>query len=134
MSKKRRTVSLDPAVDEHLSSEGVNASQLVNRLVKHHASSGGDEKAMLELRAEQLRSDINELQGRIESKQDELETVESRLEEYRTEREEVIEQAAEILTLSDVEKRNQKTEYWASEAEMPIEDFARAVKDSMGYT
>ena len=129
MTKTRRTVSLDDEIDEYLSSEGVNASQLVNRLVKNHASSGGDKKAMLELRAEQLRSDISELESRMENKQSELDRVEDKLEEYQSEREEALEKAAEILTPRDLKRRNQKVRFWADRAEMSVDDFLEAIRD-----
>lgn len=129
MSKERRTVSLEPEVNDFLQEEGVNASQLVNKLVKNHATSGGDTRSMLELRAEQLRSDINELHGRVESKEDELERVESRLDEFRTEREKVLDEAAEALHGTTLEEDNPAVQNWAEQADVPVDELISEVED-----
>jgi len=128
MSKERRTVSIESEVDEYLSSEGVNASQLINQLVKNHASSGGDERAMLELRAEQLRSDIEELTGRLETKENELERIEKQLEQFESEKEQLIESAADALSYSDIRNETKPAKYWADELDVTIEELGELVK------
>lgn len=123
MSKERRTVSLETEVDEYLGSEGVNASELVNSLVKNHVSSGGDKRGMLELRAEQLRSDIDELEGRLETKREELDRVETHLDEYRTERDEVLDEAVDTLQTVAWDADNPAIQNWAEKADMTPEEL-----------
>ncbi len=123
MTKERRTVSIEKEVDEYLASEGVNASELVNKLVKNHASAGGDKRAMLELREEQLLSDINSLEQRLGSKREELERVQTQLDKHQSERENIINQASEALGVDDLDQKNRKVEYWAGEVDLPVDEF-----------
>lgn len=97
MTKERRTMSLDREVDDYLASDGVNASQLVNRLVKNHVSSGGDERAMLELRREQLESEVADLTSRLETKQAELSRVNERLGNVQDDREDLLAEVRDTL-------------------------------------
>lgn len=78
MSKQRRTVSLEVEVDEYLGQDGVNASDLVNRLVRHHmeyGEGGGIRRLLLDdLRenAELLRTEYEMKQERIADLEDEI--------------------------------------------------------------
>lgn len=128
MTKERRTVSLDEEVEEYLASEGVNASELVNKLVKKHASAGGDERAMLELRKEQLQSDINSLGGRIESKEKELERIQARLDTHNSKEEQILTEAAEALTTTDLRKKNRKVEFWAEQMDLSVSEFVDRIE------
>lgn len=71
--KVRRSITVEKEVNEMLSQERVNASGLLNDLARQHFSSGGSRELMLDLRIEQVESDIGELESRIESKKEELE-------------------------------------------------------------
>jgi len=128
MSKERRTVSLDEEVEQYLSGEGVNASQLVNKLVKTHAKSGGNKRAMLELREDQLVSEIEELHGRIQSKEDELESVREQLAEFEDEKERKIAQAKDALTERDLVTESQAVRFWADELDMSVEELKQEVE------
>lgn len=77
MSKERRAVSLDPEVDAFLAREEVNASGLVNDLVKRHMNGTDGEDALRELRKKQIRSEIESLENRAENKREELETIDA---------------------------------------------------------
>lgn len=123
MSKERRTFSLDPEVDEYLDRDGVNASELANKVIKHHMSAGGDKKDMLELRKEQLKSDISELENSLETKKEELETVIERLDQIEDKKEDIYQEAGEVLTYTDLREKNQRVEYWANEVGVPVEEF-----------
>lgn len=129
MSKQRRTVTLDEDVDEYLGSEGVNASELVNRLVESHVTSGSGERAMLELRAEQLESDITELSSRLESKQSELAQVRDRLGDVQDKREDVVDEAREKLSNTPLKPDNPAVRRWAERAGMDVEAFIREISE-----
>lgn len=129
MSKERRTVSLDRDVDDYLDRDGVNASELVNKLVKSHMTAGGDQEAMLELRKQQLESDVQELQSREETKRQELQQVRDRLETIDEEQRARIETAAERLDAQDLELRNQKVRYWADEADVSVDRLVERVRE-----
>lgn len=129
MSKERRTVTLDEEVDEYLGSEGVNASELVNRLVKSHLSSGGGKRAMLELRAEQLESELSELNGRVDTKESELAQVRGRLGDVRDERQDVVDEAREKLSNTPLKPENPAVRRWAEKAGMDVEAFIREISE-----
>jgi chromosome segregation ATPase len=127
MSKERRTVSLDPEVDDHLSKDGVNASELVNKLVRTHATAGGSDRAMLELREQQLESELADLESRTERKRQELEQVREQLAEYRDAREDIIAEARNTLTREQYDPANEAVKTWAEKAEMSPEAFVDAL-------
>lgn len=129
MSKERRTVSLDPEVDEHLAKDGVNASELVNSLVKSHADAGGNERAMLELREQQLESELADLESRTERKRQELQQVRDRLDETRDEREQIVTEARNTLTRIPDDPENEAIQNWAEKAGMSPEAFLQAVSE-----
>lgn len=95
MSKERRAVSLDPEVDAFLARDEVNASGLVNDLVKRHMNGTDGEKALRELRKEQIRSEIDSLETRAEQKREELETIDTVEAEREDERESELADAIE---------------------------------------
>jgi len=129
MSKERRTVSLDEDVDEFLASEGVNASELVNNLVKNHASAGGDKQSMLELREDQLKSDIANLEGQLESKREELERVQEQLSQHRQKQQNQLKEAAESVKHVPLEPDNPAVENWAGKLDMNEKEFIQQVEE-----
>ena len=129
MSKHRRTVTLDPEVDEFLDTAEVNASALVNKLVKNHHSAAGDQQAMLSLRAQQLRSDIEELESRLETKQDELERVEARLDAVEDDRDAILRDAAETIPRAVRTPDNPAVQSWAEKADLTPEAFLDRLDD-----
>jgi len=111
MSKKRRTVSLEPEVDEYLSQSGRNASELVNDLVKKHMNGGATEDEILEFRIQQVKSQREDLAGRLEQKDNELSTLKERKEQqekqHTQEQREKIETMAEYLSVSELGSADQ---------------------------
>lgn len=95
MSKERRAVSLDPEVDAYLARDEVNASGLVNDLVKRHMNGDAGEKALRELRRKQLQSEIESLKSRAEQKREELETIDDVEAEAEQERQAKLQDAIE---------------------------------------
>jgi septal ring factor EnvC (AmiA/AmiB activator) len=95
MSKERISASVDPEVEEYLSQDGVNASGLINRLVKNHASAGDREKAMLQLREDQLESEIESMRAQLKQKEDELSDIRQRIDEMQPEADRVVQEAVE---------------------------------------
>lgn len=123
MSKERRTVTLDPDVDQYLQREGVNASELVNKLVETHFTMGGDKQAMLEMRKQQLQSDMDELQSRLSTKKRELDEVESQLEDLRGDMQSVIEEAAKVIPEGTTSPDNDAVQNWANKAGISPEEL-----------
>lgn len=130
--KQRRSVSLDPPVDQYLRQDGVNASELVNTLVENHMSAGGDEVSMLKLREQQLRSEISELESRLDTKQEELDTVQDQLADHRDDREALLEEAAETLPAEVRHEENPAIQTWAQKCDMPVSEFLDRLNDHNG--
>lgn len=86
MSKKRTSISLDPEVKAHLDRDSVNASGLVNKLIKQHFAAGvDDDKQLVKLRLEQVVSERETLEDRLQRKRDEEERLRARLESIEAE-------------------------------------------------
>lgn len=98
MSKQRRAVSLDPEVDAYLGREEVNASGLVNDLVKRHMNGTDGEKALRELRKKQIRSELESLETRAEQKREELQTIDAVEAEREDEREAKLQDAIDACS------------------------------------
>lgn len=132
MSKERRTVTLDPKTDEYLSQEEVNASKLVNKLVRDYTGAGGNSRAMLELREQQLESELSELESRTETKRDELERVREQLGAHEDQRETILDEARNTLRDTQLEPGNPAVQTWADKADMSVEEFLDVLLDEGG--
>jgi chromosome segregation ATPase len=117
MSKKNISATVDEDVERFLSQEHINTSGLINDLVSQYMQGGTEQAAMLRLREEQLRSELEALKQQRESKRKELERL--------TQSREEIESGPDIgdelnKILDDLEQRG--THVWP-EAQ-PIQDLA----------
>jgi len=79
MSKERTSLSLDPEVASFLRQDRVNASGLVNTLVKQYINGTDTDRQMVKLRLQQVESELTDLTDRVENKQNERDRLESRL-------------------------------------------------------
>lgn len=107
MSKERRTVSLEPEQDEYLSRPEVNASALVNELVRQHRDGGVSDGAVLRMREEQVESEVDHLQTRAEKKREELEAIRERRKEKAQTRD--VELAEAFDAFHDIDKAGRLT-------------------------
>lgn len=98
MTKERRAVSIDEDVDEYLDQPHVNASGLVNDLVKRHMN-GDVEDGIREYRIRQLREEADEYETRAERKREQAEKLRELAEEQQDERREEL--SAVIDQLAD---------------------------------
>lgn len=130
MSKERRTITLDPAADEYLGQEGVNASELVNKLVKNHYAAGGDELSMLDLREQQLESDVANLEARLETKREELEQIRDRKRSLKDEKDDRLDDAVDALAgrHGQLQASNPAVENWADKLGMPPEALVEEIQ------
>lgn len=132
MTKSRRTVSLDEENDQYLDADGINASSLVNRLVRSYRSAGGDETGMLRLREQQLESEVAELESRLEAKRRELDSIRDQLSTFEDTQQSVLEEAAETISPQARSTDNPAVENWANKADLPPEEFLDRLDDVDG--
>jgi uncharacterized protein (DUF3084 family) len=135
MTKERRGVSLEPEVNEYLSQEGVNASQKINKLVKQEMNAGTTERAMLQLRLEQVRGDISNHEGELErlrkQEQDLLERLETLEHEREQQQENTLQDAInsfDVVELSSmdspmVDATDDELQDYADELDMSIQEL-----------
>lgn len=127
MSKERRTVSIPEEVDDHLSREGVNASELVAKLVKQHMNGGATQDQILEFRIEQVQSKVEDIRGRLERKERELEELKARRREHREQQHQEYQSKLEKARkkLEDVphHPENAAVQHWAEKLDLTPEDL-----------
>lgn len=128
MSKENISATVDPEIAQWLDQPGRNKSETINQALKQYRQAGGNERAMIELRLEQIKSRKNELKSQLSSVEDEEEQLERRLdnivEEQEKEKEDVFNQALEMLSFEEL---NSVNDVWISSSESAIQDFAEDV-------
>lgn len=127
MTKRRRSVSLEPDVHDYLSREEVNASALVNELVRRHMEGGMEDTAVLRLRKEQVKSEVDHLKARTENKIDELQQLENKLETCENQQQEELEEVREILDDVPAEPTNPAVQTQADKLDMTAEELLEAL-------
>jgi len=129
MSKDRISATVDESVSEQLERDSINASGLVNKLLKQYFASGGQSQDMLKLRERQLLSDIESLESKLATKQDELELVQSELAEIRKEKRGTREEVFETLENVPWEESNPAIQQRAEELGMKPAELIDRLED-----
>lgn len=114
MSKEQISATVDDDVKEFLQQDSVNASGLINELVKDYMNGGDD---VLEFRKRQVESEYRDLASRAKRKLEEFNRLE---EKQKVEINDTVHEAVEIIggPISDVQ-----AEHWADKADMSVEEF-----------
>jgi len=112
MSKERRTVTLESEVNDYLAQDHVNASGLVNDLVKRHMNGDDTDGAIREFRIRQLEEEAEEYASRAERKRTEADRLKQAATEKKAEKREELQKAIEQLADAprDSENRAVKTQ------------------------
>lgn len=96
MTKQNVSATVDDDVAQYLRQEHVNASGLINRLVKQHMNGEGED-VIREFRRKQLIEEAEELKTRAERKREHAKRLAEVVEENKTEREKELKEVAEEL-------------------------------------
>lgn len=135
MSKKVTSVTIDEEIADHFSNDqSKNLSGTVNMLLEQYLAGNGGELAMLELRQQQLESEVEELSGRLETKRGELEKVSERVAEIQSNRStHAVDVARELLEMFDGDipaaDNPAVVDNYAPNAEMDPEEFVDLMRD-----
>lgn len=97
MTKERISASVDPEVEAYLSRESVNASGLINQLVKQQMASGVESKQLLQLRLDQINSEIDRYESQLESLEKERKGIKSRIEKLESDEKAEVREALDQL-------------------------------------
>jgi uncharacterized protein YlxW (UPF0749 family) len=143
MAKKRKTVSIDEDVHNQLSSqEHINASSIVNELLRQYLFQGESQDAALHMRKkdlekqiEETRQEITHLESKVERLQDEKEQVKQMIQDRRREGIKEIEKFADIIQQGDfageIEPDNPAVQNYAQDANMTPTRFVQEVEDQL---
>jgi chromosome segregation ATPase len=129
MSKERISASVDPEVEAYLSRESVNASGMINKLVKQQMSSGGESKQLLQLRLEQIDSEIDRHKSQVETLKKERKGVESRIRELEENENTRLHNALEKLEKVPWEPDNPGIQDWADELDMTEQELIAELEE-----
>jgi protein subunit release factor A len=134
MSKQRRAVTLEPEVDEYLSQEHINASGLVNDLVKRHMNGEDTEAAIREFRINQLEDEAEEYAGIAERKRERADKLREVAEEKKAERDKKVSEVVNDLAENDVPRDpdNEAIKTSAKKLDMTPEELLDELPDNNG--
>lgn len=143
MSKKRRTISIDEDIEDELSSrEHLNASSIMNELLRQYLFQGESQDAALHMRKKDLEKEIEDtrreiahLETKVERLQDEKAKVNDMLRERRREGHEEIAEFAETVAAGDFNGElapdNPAIQNYAQNANMTPERFLDEVEEEL---
>ena len=123
MSKERRTVTLESEVNDYLAQDHVNASGLVNDLVKRHMNGDDTDGAIREFRIRQLEEEAEEYASRAERKRTEAERLKQAATEKEAEKREELQKAIEQLADAPRDPDNPAVESQARKLGIKPEDL-----------
>lgn len=123
MSKENISASVDPEVAAHLSRDEVNASGLINSLVKKQMAGGTSERAMVELRLEQVESEIEQTESRLETLTAERDQLQARLDDIDDKATSELAEARENLDGVPRDPENPAIVNWATKLDMTPEQL-----------
>lgn len=111
----------------------LNADQRSNSEVVESAlwrEFGGERKAALDRRIEEkknrvalIESEKNERERELQTERDELEALKAKREQATAQKEELKAEAQEALTVLDIQRRNEKAEFWADKLGVAVTDL-----------
>jgi hypothetical protein len=137
MSNNKTNVSayVDEEVADYLKQDHVNASGLINDLVKKHMN-GDSEDVLREFRRQQLIEEAKDLKNRAERKEEEAEKLAEVNEQQEEERRDELETVAEELVEAQVplEADNPAVKNNASEIGVEPEELVEKAREERGGT
>lgn len=130
MSEKEHiSATVDPEVAAYLSQNTVNTSGLINRLVKQYMTGSDTSREMLQLRQNQLESQLSQLTSQQDSVVKELEQVEKELQKLDQQEETELQESLEVLASVPWEIDNPAIQQHAVDLDMDPEDLIAHLED-----
>lgn len=118
MAKETRTVTIDPDVHEYLDKANVNASGLVNNLVKEYMEGSDADIAALDVQIKHKERELDSAKSevnRVESELTELRELRNELQRETTSR---MQEAADTLARTPLETDNPAIKHWSGKLNM----------------
>jgi predicted nuclease with TOPRIM domain len=129
MSKKPRSFSIDEDIDKLLSNKKeLNASAAVNTFLREYVNSGKGEEAALEIRLQQIDTEISDLESKLTKKRRERDRIETQLEARQSELNKMLDFVEtkiekEEFPQAGIKPDNPAIQNWASEAGVTTQRF-----------
>lgn len=123
MSKKRKTVSLDPEVKAYLDSNGRNASETVNRLVKMEMGEDVVNEQLIKMRMEMEKDRYEDAAQKARGHLERYNQLKQRLDNRKEAKDELLAEAKEKLAGIPHNPDNPAVENWADKLEMSPADL-----------
>jgi len=130
MSKERRTVSLPPEVDGYLSQEGVNASELVSRLVKLEMGDDVVNDQLIKMRMQMEKDRYEDAAQKAKGHLQRYNQLKERLEVEHEQQQDIIQDAVDALDGSRLTPDNPAVKNWAEKAGITPEELIQEVTDA----
>ncbi len=119
------TITLDEEIDEWRQRECNNFSALVNDLVKQYIEGGQQTDLIRKYRKREIEAEIEMLEAKKAAQEELLAELEEAAEVNQT----ALENAREALSLTDIEQRGQKFQFWRDKVGVDDDDeFAAILK------
>jgi len=129
MSKTNISATVDENVASYLSRETVNASGLINQLVKKQMSGTDSNKQLLKLRLDQINSEITRYESQIETLEKERDGIKNQLAEIEQKEESELSEAMDVLETVHWEEDNPAIQQWADDLDMSESDLIAQLED-----
>lgn len=113
MSKKRKTVTLDPEVKAYLDSNGRNASETVNQLVKMEMGEEVVNEQLIKMRMEMEEDRYEDAAQKARGHLERYNQLKSRLEQKQERSNTLLQEAGETLRDDQLQEDNPAVENWA---------------------
>lgn len=128
MTKQNVSATVDPEVAAYLQREDVNCSGLINKLTQQHMSGGVNKEQMLQMRLDQVESELDSLMSRVDTKERERKQIKEQLEELRDGRDELLSEAEGVFSRDMLQPDNPAVERWSDQTGMTVSNFIEAMK------
>ena len=113
MSKKRKTVTLDPEVKAYLDANGRNASETVNKLVKMEMGEEVINETLIKMRMDMERDRYQDAAQKARGHLERYNQLKQRLEQQQEKSNALLEEARDALTDVPREEDNPAIQNWA---------------------
>lgn len=144
MGKSRRSVSIDEDLDEQLTNrESINASAVINELLRQYLAGGEAADVALKLRKRDLQQqkenkqvNIQRLESEVERLDREIDDIDERIRKRRQDAYEEVETIAERIRDGRFDRENLSADNpaiqnYAQKAQMSPERFVSEVRDNL---
>lgn len=130
MGKRIKSVSIDEDIAEAVDSDdSLNLSALVNQFLKNYFTTGDTHRSAIELRLEQIETEIEETEEKLDGLRRERERLETLLEREKAELEPLRQKAVDLFYGRGLEPTNPGVENWAVKMGMTPEELLDKVSE-----